>query len=186
MKKYISIIMAAIMIVGCLSACSSGKDQTEGTGNKIKIVTTIFPEYDWVMNILGENPGNAEVTMLLDSGVDLHSYQSTSDDIQKISTCDMFVYVGGESDEWVEDALKEATNKDMVVINLLDILGSSVKEEEVIEGMEEEEKEEEEAGEEETEYDEHIWLSLRNASSIVGILSEKLQTIDPDNAKNYK
>ncbi len=186
MKKYFSIIMAAIMIVGCFSACSSGEGQTEEASDKIQIVTTIFPEYDWMMNILGENPGDAEVTMLLDSGVDIHSYQPTADDIRKISTCDMFVYVGGESDEWVEDALKEATNKEMIVINLLDFLGNSVKEEEVVEGMEAEEEEEEEAGEEEPEYDEHVWLSLRNASSLVGVLSEKLQTLDSDNAETYR
>ena len=79
--------------------------------------------------------------MLLDNGVDLHSYQPTADDIIKISDCDLFIYVGGESDGWVEDALKEATNKDMRVINLLDVLGERVKEEEVVEGMEAEEEE---------------------------------------------
>ena len=99
------------------------EDANESTGDdKIEIVTTIFPEYDWVKAVLGDNPANAEVTMLLDNGVDLHSYQPTADDIIKISTCDMFVYVGGESDEWVEDVLASAENKDMKVINLMDIL----------------------------------------------------------------
>ena len=72
-----------------------------------------FPEYDWVREILGDKADHAEVSMLLDNGVDLHSYQPTADDIIKISDCDLFVYVGGESDGWVEDALKEATNKNM-------------------------------------------------------------------------
>ena len=103
--------------------------------------------------------------MLLDNGVDLHSYQPTADDIVKISTCDLFIYVGGESDDWVTDALQEAVNQDMVVINLLDVLGDAVKEEEVVEGMEaEDEEEEEEEEEEEVEYDEHVWLSLNNAA----------------------
>ncbi len=141
MKKYLSILIAAILMVGCLSACSSWSRQTAANNGKIQVVTTIFPEYDWVMNILGENPAGAEVTMLLDSGVDLHSYQPTADDILRISTCDLFIYVGGESDEWVDDALQESTNKDMVVINLLDVLSDSVKEEEVVEGMQEEEHE---------------------------------------------
>ena len=108
MKKYISIIIAAIMMVSCLSACGTSTAAEAAGKDKIQIVTTIFPEYDWVKNILGDNPAGAEVTMLLDNGVDLHSYQPTADDIMKISTCDMFIYVGGESDEWVEDALKEA------------------------------------------------------------------------------
>lgn len=77
--------------------------------------------------ILGDKADHAEVTMLLDNGVDLHSYQPTADDIIKISDCDLFIYVGGESDGWVEDALKEAANKDMQVINLLDVLGEQVK-----------------------------------------------------------
>ncbi len=106
---------------------------------KLSIVTTIFPEYDWVKTIVGDNAENVDITMLLDNGVDLHSYQPTAEDIMKIATCDMFVYVGGESDEWVEDALAEATNENMVVVDLLDVLGESVKEEEIVEGMEAEE-----------------------------------------------
>ena len=147
MKKYIAIVFAAILAACSLSACTHKSSAADNGGNVggaadggLQIVTTIFPEYDWVMNILGDNPANAEVTMLLDTGVDLHSYQPTAADILKVSTCDMFIYVGGESDEWVEDALKEATNKDMAVINLLDVLGDSVKEEEVVEGMQEEDE----------------------------------------------
>ncbi|MCR5344941.1 MAG: metal ABC transporter substrate-binding protein, partial [Lachnospiraceae bacterium] len=189
------------MIIGSLCACSSGNNGAVADDGKIQIVTTIFPEYDWVINVLGENPANAEVTMLLDNGVDLHSYQPTADDILKISTCDLFIYVGGESDEWVEDALAEVTNKDMVVINLLNVLGDSVKEEEVVEGMQEEEHDhdheegedtdsdedehEHEHEESEVEYDEHVWLSLRNAVALVNSISDSVQKIDPDNAKTY-
>ena len=111
------------------------KSESDG---ELKIVTTIFPEYDWVKTILGDKAENAELTLLLDNGVDLHSYQPTAEDIVKIKECDMFVYVGGESDEWVEDVLEASENKDMVVINLLDVLGDSVKEEEIVEGMEHE------------------------------------------------
>ena len=112
-----------------------------GDGEKLNIVATIFPEYDWVREILGDQADQAEVTMLLDNGVDLHSYQPTADDLVKVSNCDLFIYVGGESDAWVEDALKNATNPDMKVINLLDVLGDQVKEEETVEGMEPEEEE---------------------------------------------
>ncbi|MCR4731428.1 MAG: zinc ABC transporter substrate-binding protein [Saccharofermentans sp.] len=152
MKKLLSVVVAAFLAVGSLTACSSAGANGK---NKIKIVTTIFPEYDWVMNVLGENPAGAEVTMLLDNGVDLHSFQPTATDIMKISSCDLFVYVGGESDDWVEDALKEATNKDMVVINLLDVLGDKVKEEEVVEGMQEGEHHHDHEGGEEDHDHEH-------------------------------
>lgn len=174
--------------MGCLSACSSEKEQAVKNDDSIQIVTTIFPVYDWVMNILGDNPAKAEVTMLLDSGVDLHSFQPTIEDIMKISNCDLFIYVGGESDEWVEDALEEATNKDMVVLNLLEALGDSVKEEEVVEGMQEEEEEDEETEDKEEgpEYDEHVWLSLKNAAVLVQGISEAIEKADPDNAETYK
>ena len=133
--------------------------------------------------ILGDKADHAEVTMLLDNGVDLHSYQPTADDIIKISDCDLFIYVGGESDGWVEDALKEATNKEMQVINLLDVLGEQVKEEEVVEGMEAEEEESED--ENEPEYDEHVWLSLKNAETLCNAISDALEEIDPANKDAY-
>ena len=139
MKKMIPLFLVLTMVVGLLAGC--GKKNAAETGesdsNKLSVVTTIFPEYDWVKEILGDKADNAEVTMLLSSGVDLHSYQPTADDIVKISDCDLFIYVGGESDKWVDDALKEATNKDMKVIDLLEVLGDSVKTEETVEGMQE-------------------------------------------------
>ena len=189
MKKAISLIIAVLLIAGSLSGCGSGSKQpAEGSG-KLRIETTIFPEYDWVMNVLGDNPAEADVTMLLDTGVDLHSFQPTAADILKISTCDLFIYVGGESDEWVNDALQEATNKDMIVINLLDALGDAVKEEEVIEGMQEEEPEDDreyDPEDGEIEYGEHVWLSLKNASVLAEIFSQAVQKIDPNHADFFK
>jgi len=88
-----------------------------------------------VREVVGENE-NVDITLLLNSGVDLHSYQPTAEDIMKIATCDVFVYVGGETDEWVEDALKAAVNPDMKVINLVEAMGDGVKLEEIVEGME--------------------------------------------------
>ncbi len=186
MKKFISIFIAAAMAVCVLASCGSKQGEKAGENNKLSIVTTVFPEYDWVKNVLGDNPAGAEVTLLLDNGVDLHSYQPTAEDILKISTCDMFIYVGGESDEWVDDVLETANNKDMAVINLMEALGDSVKEEELVEGMQGEEEEEGEEGEEEeVEYDEHVWLSLKNAVKLVDSISVSLQAIDADNASVY-
>ena len=176
------------MSAGIITACNSTTNESaEDSAQNISIVTTIFPEYDWVMNVLGENPSNAEVTMLLDNGVDLHSFQPTADDIMKIASCDLFIYVGGESDEWVEDALAEAVNEDMVVINLLDVLGDTVVEEEIVEGMEGEEEECEEGEEEEgPEYDEHVWLSLRNAAALTRAIADAVESVDEDNADVYE
>ncbi len=194
MKKMIALLLALLMAVGMLAGCAKqNDDDTDDTNDKLRIVTTIFPEYDWVKAVLGDKAEHAEITMLLDNGVDLHSYQPTADDIVKISDCDLFIYVGGESDGWVEDALKNATNKDMKVVNLLEVLGDKVKNEEVVEGMQEEEHEHEdgeehEEGEEhehEEEADEHVWLSLKNAEVLVGTISNALQEVDPGNKDAY-
>lgn len=207
MKKFISILVAAVMAASCLSACgqvnsaaleteqsvsdtnlsTSEESQSENDNNKtekLKIVTTIFPEYDWVRQIAGDKVSDMDITMLLDNGVDMHSYQPTADDIMKISDCDLFIYVGGESDEWVNDALKEAVNKDMQVIDLLDVLGEQVKMEELVEGMQDAEHEEEEEHEEK-EYDEHVWLSLKNAETLCDAIAEALGNADPDNKAVY-
>ena len=183
MKKVISIIICAVMVLGVFTACSGNKNANTDSG-KLKIITTIFPEYDWVRNIAGDK---ADITMLLDNGVDLHSYQPTADDIIKISTCDVFVYVGGESDSWVKDTLKETVNKDMVVLNLLDLLGENAKEEDEKECMQEEEHEHEEESEKEgPEYDEHVWLSLRNAAVLCQKISDALCKKDAANSEFYK
>ena len=182
MKKFLSVAIVFALVFCLLPGCGSPSSDLHD-GEKLKIVTTIFPEYDWIMTILGDAAENAEVSMLLDNGVDLHSYQPTADDMVKISTCDIFIYVGGESDDWVADALQEAVNKDMVVVNLLETLGDAVKEEELIEGMEAED--EEDAEDEEIEYDEHVWLSLRNAGLLCASLADKLGQLDPTNKAAY-
>lgn len=185
MKKILALLLALWIPAAVLSGCVPQDDSA--ASNKLNIVTTIFPAYDWVREILGAETDRAEITMLLDSGVDLHSYQPTVDDIVKISDCDLFLYVGGESDGWVEDALKNAPNEDRTVINLLDVLGDSVKEEETVEGMQEEDHDHEDADghEEEAEYDEHIWLSLKNAQVLVAAISEALQESDPARKDTY-
>ena len=185
MKKITVLLLALFMLVSALAGC--GKQNDTNQTDKLSIVTTIFPEYDWVREILGDKADNAEITMLLDNGVDLHSYQPTADDIVKISDCDLFIYVGGESDEWVEDALRNAANGNMKVINLLEVLGDSVKTEEIVEGMQEAEHEHEDAEEHEheEEADEHVWLSLKNAKMLVRVISKALQELDPDSKDIY-
>ena len=194
MKKTIALLLALLMAVGMLAGCAKqNDDDMNATTDELSIVATIFPEYDWVKAILGDKADHADITMLLDNGVDLHSYQPTADDIVKISDCDLFLYVGGESEGWVKEALKNSANKDRKVINLLDVLGDKVKSEEVVEGMQEEAHEHEEgeahedgeAHEHEEESDEHVWLSLKNAEVLVGAISNALQELDADNKEIY-
>lgn len=174
MKRILLICLSALILVTAASGCSAKSDK----GNKLNIVTTIFPIYDWTKEIAG---GKADVNPLVDDGVDMHSFQPSAEDIVKISSCDVFIYVGGESDSWVDDALKEKVNKDMTVINLLDVLGNSAKEEKAVEGMEPEK-----SGNDSPETDEHIWLSLKNAKVLCARISEELGKIDSANKKTYE
>lgn len=226
------LFLCIVLSVGCsVVKNTSGKNATrknaesentieqnsieKGNSNKISIVCTTFPQYDWVKNILGEEAEHFNVTLLLDNGVDMHSYQPAVKDIATAGSSDLFIYVGGESDTWVEDALKEAKNKDLKAINLMETLDNFVKEEEVVEGMQEErkslghsheksskEKQEQtqkeshensqeingqkEAVDEEPEYDEHIWLSIRNAEIMVKNIEKAIEQLDSDNAKVYQ
>lgn len=186
-KKVLLILIGVFASIGVLSGCQKAESRkTDGDTKeeKISIVCTIFPEYDWVKEIVGRENTDVEITLLLDNGTDLHSYQPTAEDIVKIADADMFIYVGGESDGWVEDCLKEATNPDMVVINLLDVLGDSIKEEEIVEGMQSED-EADSHDEEAMEYDEHVWLSLKNAAVLCQAISDGLCQLDEKNAQNY-
>ena len=191
MKKIIAAATALLVAAGMFTGCGASEKPT-AQGDKLKIVTTIFPEYDWTREILGDQSERAEVTMLLDNGVDLHSYQPTADDLIKIAECDLFIYVGGESDGWVESALASTSNPDRAVINLIDTLGDSVKLEEVVEGMQETEHDHEEdedhahdVDEQEAETDEHVWLSLGNAQAVCQKIAEKLGEIDPEHEQAY-
>ncbi len=221
-----AILLLGSLVVGLL-ACGGSSNNAGGQGTsddgKLNIVATIFPEYDWVREILGEEAENVNLSLLLSNGVDIHSFQPSAADILTIATSDVFIYVGGESDAWVADALKGNENPDRKVINLLDVLGDAAKEEELVEGMqhdheheeahdheaEEAEHEEvhdheaEEAEHEaahdhgseeanhdhedgEAEYDEHVWLSLRNVQIFVREIANVLKEADPENAEAYE
>ncbi len=199
MKKVFALMLSLMLLVTCAAA---------GTGlaesKKISIVTTIFPIYDWVREIVGSDAEHVDITLLLDNGVDLHSYQPTARDILKISTADLFIYVGGESDEWVEDVLKSAMNPGLKAISLVDAMGNGIKTEEIVEGMEHEhdhdededhgheedhdhdDHDEEHEHEHEEEADEHVWLSLRCARKLTAAIADVLSGIDPDSGDHYR
>ena len=173
---YTIALAVAVFMVGC-----KGNDLPVDDG-KLKIVTTIFPEYDWVKQIAGDS-NNLDITFLMKNGGDLHSYSPSAEDILKISSCDMLVYVGGESDKWIEEILENSVNSNIKTINLMNVLGEKAKEEELVEGMEDDDHDDDDA---ELEYDEHVWLSLDNAELFVKSITENLCAIDSENAGTYK
>ena len=161
---------------------------------RLNIVCTVFPQYDWVHQILGDSADGHELTLLLDNRVDLHSYHPSVDDIVRISTCDLFVYVGGESDGWVEDVLLNANNSDMIVIMLMDVLGDGVKMEEAVHGADDgannhDHHHHDEGGDEDEhddEEDEHVWLSLNNAMIFCTAIADALSSLNADSADMYE
>ena len=207
MKKTFALILSIMLLMSC-TAIGAGLAETQ----KINVITTIFPIYDWVREAAGADAEKINLTLLLDNGVDLHSYQPTAQDILNISTADLFIYVGGESDEWVEDVLRTAMNPKLKAINLVEAMGDDIKMEEIVEGMEhehdhdhEDEEEdhdhdhdeeddheeddhdhEEHDHEHEEEADEHVWLSLRNARKLTAVIADALAEIDPAAADHYK
>lgn len=186
-RKITSILIAMSLMFTGISAFDATVVRAESSSsesdNKLKIVATIFPEYDWTREILGDRLEDVDLTLLLDNGTDLHSFQPAVKDIMKVSSCDLLIYVGGESDQWIEDALKSAANPDMKTINLMETLKDFIKEEETVEGMQEKHHSHEE---DEKEYDEHVWTSLRNASVAAEVIADTLAELDPENSDIYK
>ena len=188
MNKIIAVLCFVTLLAGCLAVGTGVAEEKE-----INVVTTIFPIYDWVREVIGGDAAHVNLTMLLDNGVDLHSYQPTAQDILTISTADLFIYVGGESDEWVEDVLASAMNPDLKSISLVEAMGDAIKAEEIVEGMEHEhedpdgdEEDHEHEEEDDEEADEHVWLSLRGAQKLTAAIADTLAAIDPDFADSYQ
>ena len=213
---------------GCGSSDKSGGAKGDTSKPKLKIVATIFPEYSWTKELLGSHEKDVELTLLAKKGVDMHSYQPSAEDILKIANSDLFIYVGGESDKWVDKALKEGGNQKRRVLNLMKLMGNRAKVEEEVEGMEkhdhhdhdkdanarpkkdkqdekhehhdkdkhdekhEHEKEhnkdkhDDKDHHDQPEYDEHVWLSLKNADIVCKAIAEELAALDSKNAETYR
>lgn len=167
-KKMLGVLLAAAALSGCGETPSAGSFSRD-ENRPLKIIATVFPEYDWVKEILGSNPGGAELVLLERNGADLHNYQASASDIAEIAGCDIFIYVGGESDSWVREVLKNNPSKTRTDISLMDSLGDRLKTEEG-----------------EDEYDEHVWLSLKNAEVLCGVITEKLAEKDTEHAEIYR
>lgn len=186
MKKQGFLVLLLLILLAATAGCGAKTEPLPDTsGGGLKIVCTIFPEYDWTRQILGDCPDDTELTLLMKNGSDLHSYQPTVWDMVKISDADLFLYVGGESDFWVDHALANAKNPNRIALNLMEILEDSVKEEEYVEGMQEARGQESE-DDSETEYDEHIWLSLRNAGIVCEAIKDALCELDGENRETYE
>jgi zinc transport system substrate-binding protein len=169
--------LTALLFFFCSALLFSGARRAadSGSAENINIVTTNFPPYDFVREIAG---GMVNLNMLLPPGSESHSFEPTPRDIIRIQNADIFIYAGGESDEWVNEILESVNTDNMKIISLMDCV--EVVEEEIVEGMEEEEEEEEGVA-----YDEHVWTSPANAVLIVQKITAALCEADKKNAAAY-
>lgn len=186
MRKSRAFLTVCAALLAGMAVCAAfgkrgGETEVRAEDGEVSIVCTTFPSYDWAQEIIGEERGGFHLEFLLDNGTDSHNFQPAAEDIAKISACDIFVYVGGESDKWAQDALREGINPDMQVLSMMEILKDSIKEEEPVMGEGEAHEEEHEHG-----YDEHVWLSLRNAQSVVEAMTEAIKKADPSREKIYE
>lgn len=180
LKRLFSLLLAGMMLLGGLSGCSAPAEQEEG----LSVVATIFPQYDFARQVMG---GDDNLTMLLRPGQEVHSYEPTPQDIIAIQNCDLFIYVGGESDAWIEDVLDGMDTSNMVILSLMDVVDPLEEDtENVLENPEEHDHQEDGTHLHEEEYDEHVWTSPKNAMLITQAICDALCEIDPDNAGQYQ
>ena len=167
MKRLISLLLliTAFMCVlsGCIRPQLTISPENEYSGEKVRIVTTMFPQYDWVRELMGEKAYLADITMIPDNGIDLHSFDPNEEERKAISECDIFIYNGGKSDAWVQEALKDSSRTDRVVIDLMSLLRSQS----------------------EPISDEHIWLSMRYAKTLCKGIAEALCQKMPDHRELF-
>ena len=187
MKKLYKIMIVAIMLFSVFSLTGCNNKNNE---SKITIISTGFPGYDFARAVT-KNSKDVEVKMLLKPGAEMHDFEPTPQDIKNIKNSDIFIYVGGDSDEWIEDVLDDIDTDKTKVIKLMDLV--NVVEEEHVEGMEEhhhdeddEEHEEDHEHEEEIEYDEHVWTNPINAITITNKLKDEVIKIDNSNKELYE
>ena len=203
-SKFLFAAVAATLAASVATAAESTAPEAEAARPRVKVVATTFPIYDWTRQVLGDRLAETDLVLLQQSGVDLHSYTPSASDLRTIASCDLFVFVGGESDEWTERALAQPGKSGRRVLNLVKTLGSAAKEEKVVEGMEHEHHHEHaekhdhdedhdhdhakkhDHDEDEHEIDEHVWLSLRNAATLVKAIAEELSALDPANTAAYR
>lgn len=175
MKKFMYMLYALLLSIAVFCGCASEKvpNTKEESAGKVRIVCTTFPQYDWVMHLLGESSGQVDVTLLVKNNADIHNYQPSAQDMIFMKEADLFIYVGGESDAWVSDLMKADSSLAEKSVSLSEVL----LEEDMLECADHEHEDEHDH-----EYDEHVWLSLKNAEVLCEYISGSLCELMPESA----
>ena len=175
LKSVFLILFVILLAFASLAACAPTTAQPASTG--ISIVSTVFPSYDFARQITAGT--NAQITLLLKPGEEVHSFDPTSQDIIRIQNADLFLYVGGENDTWVNSVLT-GLDKNVNTFRMMDYV--TLYQDELVAGMQPETKTQGAT----QEWDEHVWTAPVNAIAIVKAMTAELIQIDPANAKTYQ
>lgn len=178
MKWALSLVGATALLAGC-GAAGSTTENTES--DKLQVVTTFYPMYDFTKQVAQDD---AEVSMLLEAGMEVHSFEPSSQMIAEIQDADVFIYNSPEMETWVPDVLASIDTSDMVVICASDAITLLEYEGEAHAHDHESEEEGANAGHSHT-VDPHVWLDPVLAQTEVSTIAEGLAEADPDNAEDY-
>ena len=179
-KRLISLLLLLCL---ALSLFSCAKNENKDSEEKLAVLCTLFPQYDWLRNIIGDVEG-VELSVIIANGADPHSYQPTAEDIMNISNCDILVYLGGDSDTWVKEALERSKNENIKAVALSELDGITLRE--ISSSSHSHEGHERgHEGHGHSSVDEHLYLSLKNASAATKALAELLSEKDPENREIY-
>ncbi len=173
-RKILSIIMAVFL---ALSFSFTGCSKKSAGNKKPVVLCSTFPVYDWARNIIGDSDA-IDLQLLNTKGTDMHSFNPSIQDMARISSADVVFYIGGESEKWLEEILPRSKNENQKAVSMMDLLGRLVlqeKNEGIFEG-----EEEENPGK-----DEHVWLSLGNASVCCFMMTSYIQALDSENYDKY-
>lgn len=172
MKKIISILIITAILLCCLCGCGSESREKDG---RLNVVATIFPAYDFTRQISGDL---INLTMLLAPETESHSFEPTLQDIAAIQGCDLFIYIGGESEAWADKVLSTIDTSEITILRLMDYIDPLCAED----NSHIHEHEHDSCAEE---YDDHIWTSPKNAALMVGAIQNALCALDEENADSY-
>lgn len=174
-RKLLAVITAAATVFS-LCACSSESGYSSSDSGKLKIISTVFPPYDLARQIAGDN---AEISILLPPGSEIHNYEPSAKDMIAIRNCDIFLYIGGENEQWAEKLINSNDTKNVTAVKLIDYVPV------LSEDEDEHGHDHDHDHEHEHETDEHIWTSPKNAQLMLSAVYDAICKVDPSDKQTY-
>lgn len=174
-RKLLAVITAAATVLS-LCACSSESSYSNSDSGKLKIISTVFPPYDLARQIAGDN---AEISILLPPGSEIHNYEPSAKDMIAIRNCDIFLYIGGENEQWAEKLINSNDTENVTAVKLIDYVPT------LSEDEHDHDHDHDHEHEHEHETDEHIWTSPKNAQLMLSAVYDAICKVDPSDKQTY-